>query len=77
MVFIVRYQRSKALLLSLEQFDDDDDDEAIEVFINAEQVNTDDDIEIVLITTDSEKALRESYWRYFVNESKSKKASAV
>ncbi|MEO8363796.1 MAG: hypothetical protein ABI570_05380 [Ilumatobacteraceae bacterium] len=76
MVFIVRYQRSKALLLSLEQFDENDN-EAIEVFINAEQVNTDDDIEIVLISTDSEKSLRKSYWRYFVNESKAKKASAV
>lgn len=76
MVFIVRYQRSKALLLSLEQFDEDDN-EAIEVFINAEQLNTDDDIEIVLISTDSEKALRKSYWRYFVNESKAKEASAV
>ncbi|MEO5975118.1 MAG: hypothetical protein ABIQ38_07965 [Ilumatobacteraceae bacterium] len=69
MLFIVEYKRSRAMLLSLQQFDEDNDEAALKRLCSAEQTNVDDDIEIVLISAASEESLREGYPHYFVRES--------
>ena len=48
MLFIVEYKRSRAMLLSLQQFDEDNDEAALKRLCSAEQTNVDDGLPALL-----------------------------